>query len=157
MSTENKNQNEVLPNYEEWDEKEHRREQLHKITQKTRFDIIQSILMHPQNLPSLEELDFMNSDPDLIHSNRSKTTLREHLDTLMEMGVVRRVELPKDQVKRDNPKVFFGLTEEGKALLDEFDLLGMQDTLEYLYENTDKPEMIQRYEQAPRPESNDTK
>jgi DNA-binding HxlR family transcriptional regulator len=133
------------PNEAELDEYQERREKLHDLTQETRFNIIQTILMHPKQLPSLEEVVFM-------HPDRSRATLREHLEKLREMDVVRKVELPKDQRSRDTPKVFYGLTDEGRAMLEEFGLLDIEDTLQYLYQNMKKPDRIRKYEEAPRPD-----
>lgn len=123
------------------------REKLRQITQETRFEIIKAILMHPSQMPSLDEVNYMNPE-------RSKATLREHLDRLIDAGIVNRVELPEDQVTRDNPKVFFELSEEGRELLERFDLLSLKDTLREIYQNIDdKPDWIKRYEDAPRPPS----
>jgi len=128
----------------ELDESQERRELLHEITQETRFNIIQTILMHPKQLPSLKEVAYM-------HPDRSKATLREHLEKLREMNVVEKIELPKEQQSRGAPKVFYGLSEEGREILEEFGLLDIEETLQYMYDNMKKPEHIQKYEEAPRP------
>ena len=123
-----------------------RREILHKLTQRTRFTLIQNILMHPQRMPSMKELDYVN--PDL-----SRSTIREHLERLEDLGMVRSVSLPQEDVQRDLPRKFFTLTSECEDLLREFNLIDMEDTLEFVYENMEKTDEIKRYEEAPRPDN----
>ena len=122
-----------------------RREILHKVTQRTRFTLIQNILMHPQRMPSMKELDYVN--PDL-----SRSTIREHLKKLEDLGVVKPVSLAQEDVQRDLPRKFFTLTRKGEELLKEFNLLDMEDTLEFVYESMEKTDDIKRYEEASRPE-----
>jgi len=126
------------------EEYENQRKLLHELTQETRFNIIQTILMHPEQQPSLSEIDYM-------HPNKSTATLREHVEKLVELGILEKLELPKEMRSRDAPNVFYGLSKEGRCLLDEVDLLDIEDTLQYIYQNMEKPEQIQRYENAPRP------
>ena len=128
----------------EVNEYEEKRKLLHEITQDTRFDLIQTILMHPEQLPSLNEVAYM-------HPNRSKATLREHLEKLCSLGIVDKLTLPKEEQTRDSPKVFYGITKQGRDILSEFGLLDVEDTLQYLYENMEKPDKIKRYEDVPRP------
>lgn len=126
------------------DAHEERRDILHKITQETRYTIIQSILMHPQQLPSLHEIDYANPD-------KSTSTIREHLDRLIEDNIVEVIRLPDEEAKRDLPRKFFGLTTEGRDILEEAGLLEMERSLQYAYENTQKTSKVKRYEEAPRP------
>ncbi|WP_239638851.1 MULTISPECIES: transcriptional regulator [Halorubrum] len=128
----------------EINEYEEKRELLHEITQDTRFDLIQTILMHPDQLPSLNEVEYM-------HPDRSKATLREHLEKLCSLGIVDKLKLPKERQTRDSPKVFYGISDQGRDILSEFGLLDVENTLQYLYENMEKSDKIKRYEDAPRP------
>ena len=127
---------------------EHKRQRLNTITQETRFVLIQNILSHPKQLPTLKELDYVNP-------SKSKSTIREHLEILIENGIVEERTLPKDERKRDLPWRFYGLTDEGRELLEEFDLLGAEGTLQSMYEMLETTEEIDKYAQAPRPDQKD--
>lgn len=133
---------------DELEEFEEQRRRLHEVTQETRFNLIQTILMHPKQLPSLEEVVFM-------HPDHSRATLREHLESLDELGIVAKVRLPKEQQSRDYPKVFYGLSNDGREILDDLGLLDVENTLQYLYQNMEKPERIQQLEEAPRPRTSE--
>lgn len=125
-----------------------RRERIHEITQPARFNLIQDILMHPEQMPSMKELDFLEKE-------RGRSTIRGHLDKLIERGIVAEISLEQERVKRDNPRKFFRLTESGRQELEELDLLGLEETLQKLYRDTEKPEDIVKYERAPRPKLHD--
>jgi tetratricopeptide (TPR) repeat protein len=116
----------------------------HYLTQETRYLIIQYILAHPENLPSLEELDYA------IPKGRS--TIHQHLKSLRERDIVDAYELDPEKRSRDLPSTFYGLTEHGIYVVEEFDLLKAKEMLQAIYANMDKPERVQRYEEAPRPE-----
>lgn len=119
-------------------------ETYHFLTQETRYLILQYVLAHPENLPSLDELD--HAIP------KGKTTIHEHLEKLRERDVVDAYEVEDEKRTRDLPSTFYGLTEYGITLLEEFDLLQGKPVLQAMYANMDKPDEIQRYEDAPRPE-----
>lgn len=123
---------------------ENQRQRLNTITQETRFVLIQNILSHPKQLPTLKELDYVNP-------SKSKSTIREHLEVLIENGIVEERTLPKDERKRDLPWRFYGLTEDGRDLLEEFGLLGAEGTLQDMYEMLETTDEIEKYAQAPRP------
>lgn len=120
------------------------KETYHFLTQETRYLILQYILGHPENLPSLEELAYVVP--------KGKSTIHEHLDKLRERDVVDAYELETGERSRDLPSTFYGLTEYGIYLLEEFDLLQGKPILQAMYANMDKPEEIRRYQEAPRPE-----
>jgi tetratricopeptide (TPR) repeat protein len=65
--------------------------------------------------------------------------------------VVDSYEVSSEERTRDLPSTFYGLTEYGIYLLEEFDLLEGKPVLQAMYANMEKPEQIQRYEDAPRP------
>ncbi len=122
-----------------------RRELLNVITQETRFEIIQNIVGHPDQLPTLKELDY-------FIPGVSKSTIRNHLDQLLESGVVARVELPEDDRSRSLPHVFYGLTKEGREILESADLLRAEKSLQETTMNTRLTEDVERYYNAPRPD-----
>jgi len=123
---------------------ENQRQRLNVVTQETRFVLIQNILSHPQQLPTLKELDYVNP-------SKSKSTIREHLEVLIENDIVAEQTLPKDQRKRDLPWCFYGLTDVGRDLLEEMGLLGAEGTLQDMYERLETTDEIDKYAQAPRP------
>ena len=118
-------------------------ETYHFLTQETRYLILQYVLAHPENLPSLDELD--HAIP------KGKSTIHEHLGKLRERDVVDSYEVSAADRTRDLPSTFYGLTEYGIYLLEEFDLLQGKPALQAMYANMEKPERIRRYENAPRP------
>jgi hypothetical protein len=121
------------------------RSRLNVVTQETRFSLLQDILGHPDGLPTLKELDYVNP-------SKSRTTIRQHLDALVDVGIVEEVLLPEDHRRNDRPYKFYGLSDEGRAFLEEHKLLRAEDTLEEIYDRVEKADEIERYESAPRPE-----
>lgn len=122
-----------------------RREMLDIATQKTRFTLIQGIISHPKELPSLRELELMN--PSL-----ARTTIHEHLQKLIDVGVVERVENPETEDDPNYPSKFYGLTDEGQNVLGGTGLFDAADTLKHYYDRVQKTEEHDRHESAPRPE-----
>jgi DNA-binding transcriptional ArsR family regulator len=133
----------------ETNEVEQRLESLRAVVQDTRFTLIQNILGHPAQEPSLKELAYVNPD-------KSKSTIREHLGKLVDYGIVEKTELRKERRTRDLPHQFYQLTGGGHKFLKEQGLLGAEKTLQELYSRVEKPEHIVRYEEAPRPRKGDT-
>ncbi|MFC5973928.1 helix-turn-helix domain-containing protein [Halomarina salina] len=121
------------------------RERLNVVTQETRFALLQDILGHPSELPTLKELDYVNP-------SKSQTTIRQHLQQLVDAGIVEEVLLPEDRRRNDLPYKFYGISESGRQFLDEHKLLRAQDTLREIYDRVEKTDDIERYETAPRPE-----
>ena len=121
------------------------RSRLNVVTQETRFSLLQDILGHPDGLPTLKELDYVNP-------SKSRTTIRQHLEELVDAGIVEEVLLPEDQRRNDRPYKFYGLSEDGRAFLEEHKLLRAEDTLREIYDRVEKTDEIERYESAPRPE-----
>ena len=120
------------------------RERLNVVTQETRFSLVQDILGHPSGLPTLKELDYVNP-------SRSQTTIRQHLQHLVDAGIVEKVELPEERRQNDLPYTFYGISEEGRRFLEEHRLLRAQETLQGIYDRVEKTAEIERYESAPRP------
>jgi DNA-binding MarR family transcriptional regulator len=122
------------------------RELVHFVTQQTRFALINNILQHPEQLPSMYELEQLN--PGV-----SEATVYKHIQKLIDAGIVKGVALDDDQRRQGYPWKFYGLTEEGREFLDGHNLLAAEKTLQQIYETiSDKPEKMVKYENAPRPE-----
>ncbi|MDS0474233.1 MarR family winged helix-turn-helix transcriptional regulator [Natrinema sp. 1APR25-10V2] len=122
------------------------RELVHFVTQETRFAILANILQHPEGLPSLYELEQLN--PSV-----SEATVYKHVQKLIDAGVVEAVALPEDERRQGYPWKFYRLTDEGRAFLEDHNLLAAEETLQRIYETiSDKSEKMVRYENAPRPD-----
>ncbi|WP_256301721.1 MarR family transcriptional regulator [Haloarchaeobius salinus] len=122
------------------------RELIHFVTQQTRFSLINNILQHPDQLPSMYELEELN--PSV-----SDATVYKHIQKLIDVGIVKEVSLNDDQRRQGYPWKFYGLTETGREFLDDHNLLAAEKTLQQIYDTiSDKPEKMVKYENAPRPE-----
>lgn len=122
------------------------RELVHFITQQTRFSLISDILAHPQQLPSMCELEELN--PSV-----SDATVYKHIQKLIDAGIVTEVVLDDNQRRQGYPWKFYGLTEDGREFLETHNLLAAEETLQQIYDTiADKPKMMVRYENAPRPD-----
>ncbi len=122
------------------------RELVHFVTQQTRFALVTNILQHPEQLPSMYELEQLN--PSV-----SDATVYKHVQKLIDAGIVKEVALEGDQRRQGYPWKFYGLTEAGREFLDEHNLLAAEETLQRIYETIDdKPEKMVKYENAPRPD-----
>jgi len=123
------------------------RELVHFVTQQTRFSLINNILQHPDQLPSMYELEELN--PSV-----SDATVYKHIQKLIDVGIVKEVALDDDQRRQGYPWKFYGLTETGREFLDDHNLLAAEKTLQQIYDTiSDKPEKMVKYENAPRPDS----
>lgn len=121
------------------------RELLNLVTQETRFVLLQNVVAHPEGMPSLRELNYVNP-------GKSKSTIRNHLAALMDHGVVETVELPPEERSRDLPWTFYRLTEDRRAFLEDHGLLKADETLREMHSMLEKTETIEKYERAPRPD-----
>jgi Fe2+ or Zn2+ uptake regulation protein len=121
------------------------RERLNAVTQETRFSLLQDILGHPEQLPTLRELDYVNP-------SKSQTTIRQHLQQLVDVGIVEEVTLPNARRQNDLHYKFYRISDEGQTFLDEHGLLRAEETLQTIYNQVEKTATIERYETAPRPE-----
>jgi DNA-binding PadR family transcriptional regulator len=123
-----------------------RREMLRFVTQRTRFAILGNVLQHPEGLPSMYELEQLN--PSV-----SEATVYKHVRKLVDAGVLREAVLPEDERRQGYPWKFYGLSDAGRAFLEEHGVLRAEETLQRIYETIeDKPAKMERYEGAPRPE-----
>jgi len=123
------------------------RELVHFVTQQTRFALINNILQHPEQLPSMYELEELN--PSV-----SDATVYKHIQKLIDAGIVKQVALEDGQRRQGYPWKFYGLTEEGREFLEEHNLLAAEEVLQRMYETiSDKPDKMVKYENAPRPDA----
>lgn len=121
------------------------RELLHLVTQQTRFALLSNILQHPEQLPSMYELEELN--PSV-----SEATVYKHTQKLIDAGIVKEVALEDDERRQGYPWKFYGLTDDGREFLEEHNLLKAEETLQQIYETiSDKPDKMVKYENAPRP------
>lgn len=134
---------------------ERKREVMDLISQGTRHQILQTILGHPEHLPTLAELDHMIPD-------KSTSTIEEAADKLVGGGVVHIYEVNNEMIKdaglsaRDNPNKFYGLSEQGVQTLGEFEFLRSVPILRAVYDNTSQTEKTQRHQEALRPDLPDS-
>jgi hypothetical protein len=117
---------------------------LQKATDKKRADILADIVGHPEGMPSVEELDYMN--PPL-----SDDAIRRHLQELIDVGVVRERAFDPGERLRDYPYKFYELTEPARALFDRNGLFPEQAWTRQ-YEAVTKTQRIREVETMPRPE-----
>ena len=121
-------------------------ELVHFVTQQTRFALINNILQHPQQLPSMYELEELN--PSV-----SEATVYKHIQKLIDAGIVKEVALDDGQRRQGYPWKFYGLTDDGRDVLEAHNLLAAEETLQQIYQTiSDKPEKMIKYEHAPRPD-----
>jgi len=114
------------------------------LSQETRHHILQTILGHPAHLASLAELSY--------YSQKSESAILGQLEELIEHDILTAYTYAGSEGRRDQPSKFYGLTERGVAVLEEFKYLRGIPVLRAVHENTVTPDRIQRHEDAPRPE-----
>ena len=121
------------------------RELIHFVTQQTRFTLLNNILQHPEQLPSMYELGQLN--PSI-----SDATVCKHIQKLIDAGIVEEAALPGDERRQGYPWKFYGVSDAGREFLDGHNLLEVEETLQRIYETiSNKPEKMIKYENAPRP------
>ena len=81
-----------------------------------RFVLLQDILGHPSELPTLKELDH-------VKLRKSRTTIRQHLQELVNDDLPEEVSLPKDHRQNAFPFKFYGLSEYSHEFLYVFVLV----------------------------------
>lgn len=118
------------------------------LSQETRHLILQNILGHPEHLVSLDELDYMIP--------KSKGAIGDQLDNLIEAGILAEYYSESNDGKRDLPTQFYGCTEYGVGILDEYNYLQGLPVARALYDNTRKSDKIRRHENASRPDLPET-
>ena len=113
------------------------------VTQETRASIVADVVGHPEGMPSVPELDYVNPD---VH----RSAISEHLDKLEDAGIVGTVEIPVGERSRDLPYVFYYLTDDARAFFDRNGIFD-PDTWTQQYGKVEKTEAIERIERMERP------
>lgn len=117
---------------------------LRLITQDTRAQMLCLIRGHPQQLPSLVELDALLDE--------HKSTLYEHMGLLIDAGLVTRY---TDSTAADGgtktPYVFYGLTATGYQLLRTSTVFSDATVLETEFTQRAAAANIEEYTTLPRP------
>jgi predicted ArsR family transcriptional regulator len=80
-----------------------------------------------------------------------RTTIHQHLDVLVDAGVVEVVEFPVGERQNGRPNKFYGITETARELFDRNNVF-LEGHWRELYERVDKPGEIKEAEAAPRPD-----
>ena len=114
------------------------------LSQETRQLIVQELLGHPAHLISLAELEYM--------TGKNRATIKDHLDTLRDEDIIARYTSESNKESRELPAQFYGFTERGVEILNDYKYLRGIPVARALYENTRKTEKIQRHEAAPCPD-----
>ena len=117
---------------------------LNTVTQETRYVVLLDILAHPEQAPSLRELDYLQPDT-------GRTTIADHLDELIEWGVVEKQVIPKGKRDRPLPHVFFTISKYGREFINLHELVPLSlEEMRADYSRIEKSEEVERYEDAPR-------
>ena len=113
------------------------------LSQETRHNILHVILGHPAHLVSVTEFDY--------YISKSRSTISEQLEDLASHDILRRYHHEPNAEVRDIPSHFWGLTEFGIELLEEYNYLRGLPIMRAAHDATHKTEAVQRHENAPRP------
>ena len=113
------------------------------LSQETRHNILQVILGHPEHLVSVTEFDY--------YISKSRSTISEQLEDLASHDILRQYHHEPNAEVRDIPADFWGLTEFGVDLLEEYNYLRGLPIMRAAHDATHKTEAVQRHEDAPRP------
>lgn len=123
---------------------EEQREIYELLSQETRHLVLQYILAHPEHMPSLDELAYLIP--------RNKAAIRDQLQRLRAEDIIAQYDYPPNEDARDLPSQFYGLTEYGVEVLDEYNYLRGLPVARALYDNTRLSEKTERHRNAPRPQ-----
>ena len=118
---------------------------LQKATDQTRANLIADIVGHPQEAPSVRELDYMN--PAL-----GADAIRRHLGVLQDVDVVAELVVEPGNRVRGYPYKFYQLTSQTRELFDRNNLFPA-DAWQRQYGRVEKTGEITELETMPRPES----
>lgn len=117
---------------------------IHLVTQPTRYTLLMNMSAHPKQSPTLDELVY-------LHPNKGKTTVLEHLDTLVEWGLVEKLVIPTGKRSRSLPSTFYRLSDVGREFLAAYGLYAADEReLQQRYQELPKTDKVIRYEEAPR-------
>jgi hypothetical protein len=113
------------------------------LSQETRHNILQVILGHPAHLVSVTEFDY--------YIPKSRSTISEQLEDLANHEILTQYHHESNAEIRDIPANFWGFTEFGINLLQEYNYLRGLPIMRAAHDATHKTETVQRHEAAPRP------
>jgi len=117
-------------------------ELVHFVTQQTRFALINNILQHPEQLPSMYELEELN--PSV-----SDATVYKHIQKLIDAGIVKELARTMTSADRATLEVLRA-HRNGPEFLNDHNLLAVEETFQQIYNTiSDKPEKMVKYENAP--------
>ena len=85
-------------------------DELRIVTEETRGNLLQDILGHPKASPTFDELNYLNP-------SKGGSTVRGHIDSLIDGEIVEKVRLDEKDRERDLPYTFYTLTAQGLDLL----------------------------------------
>lgn len=122
---------------------------LEKATEEPYANLIADIVGHPNSLPSIEELGYLNPSLD-------RNTIQNHLQTLEDIAIVKTHPVEETARQKTYPDTYYGLTETARQLFDENNLFP-QEPWQREYAAVDKTERIQELEQISRPQNSDSK
>lgn len=117
---------------------------LSAVTQETRASLVADVVGHPEGMVTVAEFDYLN--PGV-----GRSTIDEHLRTLVDAGVLEKTELPPGQRSRDLPYTFYSLTDEARTLFDRNGIFDAE-TWRAQYGKVEKTPEIERIESMPRPD-----
>lgn len=123
---------------------ERQRKLMELLSQETRHSILQALMGHPKILASADEINY-------FVPSKSKKTVEEQLDVLVEADILAIYEYPPNKQKRGLPWKFYGFTEHGTDILGDFNYLKGVPMARAVYQKTRTLEKIERHETAPRP------
>lgn len=81
------------------------------LSEESRRDVVADIVAHPKGLPSMKELEFTTG----LH----RTTIHQHLKSLIDAGVVDVVEIPAGEQMGGQPYKFYGITVAAREVFDK--------------------------------------
>lgn len=114
------------------------------LSQETRHNILQVILGHPAHLVSVTEFDY--------YISKSRSTISEQLADMARHEILAQYHHEPNAEVRDIPADFWGLTEFGVSLLEEYNYLRGLPIMRAAHDATHKTETVERHENAPRPD-----
>lgn len=86
---------------------ETQRRLVHAMTQPTRFELLQHADAVERDAGRISQREMTDA------LEKSQATVSEHVEKLVEAGVMERYEVPKDERTRDDPWVWYWFTEDG--------------------------------------------
>jgi hypothetical protein len=118
------------------------------LSHETRHSIVQTLLGHPEVLTSADELNY-------FVANKSRKTVDEQLDRLVEADILQVHEHPPNKETRGLPYRFYGFTDHALDVLEGFNYLKGVPWARAVHHQTTKSEKIEHHEAAPRPALDD--